>query len=1125
MSSHSKKSKSASQGKASTSSTLEHISDVANRFGADGGGGEASAGGRGRTRRTGILAGNRTSNDEDHERKRGSSLSRNHVNRARADRRNRSSDARARHATATGGRKPMRRSSSVNALHGPRGRRGNVGIDAHHHHVPGSAGNDSAGHKKTPRPQLEKASSQSSFSKYGGYHASAGASVGASNLEDKTTLEMEISFGSHSTAALHRPRSASPSALKYTSETQSIFARRGKKDLRTVDQSVNLMDAEAGNYQSRVSSAGKAKPRKSVMDFMLGGFNISRTTSGSSAMTSMDDVDLGPDPSRRRMTHFYLQQKAAQEDNPWNRCCNGIGKATKPIRKLLCSAPFLAAVVIILTLFFWMPYLQDTYNRLPTSPPTPLETPGPTQAPTAETPEPTAKASEPMAAPAVAPSVSEQEAAEGIADLEEDAAVAVADKNEQGETVVSDKALGTTESEKDPMSYTASGRVKTLNVTESRKDPIVNTASGEMKTLNKSDLVHTASGEVTKKSQMKHSASGKITKESSPDANKADNTDKGNSQEQETVGAPSVEADDGGVTKKSSDSLVDKVMSFISVGTSSEQAHDEPVGAGSNETTPVSFSAEQEAEFEKMVLRMVEIQRLVTGRNLTSMEDLHNPTSPQNLALTWLITTTSGSDDSRRRRRLDSDSGSHHDSEESNSKEEDDDFRTVERYVAAVLFFSLHNASEIAKMNVDLYFAIQHNHVWKESDLWAHGYGFDGLPLGNESQYSYNDSTYYQYYWNYSDYHSKEADNGTNHDDYYHYYYGMSESDYWGSHDADGNPRWDASDFEADYGFDWSDTKYSQHFDSNGKSLWNKEKMAYEKQNSEPVSREESGVTNLKHSGNAPTNGGRVLDTPVSGSQGSVGGGTALEKPSPLKVFALAKHSSATKPSEGRYLRRRRLLDSFLRGKWMSGEDICKWKGVHCNVRKQVVKLDLAGRHLKGSIPSEIEGLENLRILDLSENHLHGSIPSEIGSLKILHELLLQGNKLQGQVPSTLEEQPLLVVRLDNNKLGGPIPTNVATLTSLKELWLNHNALNGTLPSELEGMVGLQKLHLEINHFTGPVPNFLTNAANLLTVRLHKNLFTGTIPASLCAATDQSLHFLSADCKSGVVCNCCHLCY
>lgn len=1056
--------------------------------------------GRGRSRRSGIVAGNRSASGEEPHRKRGSSLSRSHVNRARADRRNRSSDAIHRNvATATGGRRAMRRSSSVNALSGPKGRRGHAGT--------GDDLTSSGG--QTPRPQLEKVSSQSSFNKRGGYHASAGA-----NLEEESTQELEISFDVASVKSLEKPRSASPSALNAANK-QSIFAMRGKKDLRTVDQSVNLMDAEAGNYSSRVSEStkAKAKPRPSVMDFMFGGLKNmpSRTTSGGSVMSSMSDIDLGPDPSRRRMTHFYLQQKAAQEDNPWNKCCNGIGKATKPVRKLLCSAPFLASVVIILTLFFWMPYLQDKYNRLPTWAPTPAETPEPTQAPTLETPEPTAKTPEPTAAPAVTPSVSEQEAAtatEETAVAEEDAAVALEDKKEQGEAVASDKTLGGTESEKDPMNYTASGQVKTPSGTDSEKDPIVHTASGEMKTLNNPDsekdpMNYTASGQVktandaeSKKDPIVHTASGEVKTSDNSDSEKEPlvHTASG----EVTKKSQMKHSASGAVTKESSDSFVDKVMNFIPLGTSSVQGRDDPVGADGSETTPVSFSPEQEAEFVKMLVRMVEIQRLVTGRNLTSMEDLHNPRSPQNQALTWLITTTSESDDSRRRRRLDSlDSGSDGDNEES-SAEEEDDSRTVERYVAAVLFFSLHNTSEIEQMYVDLYYAHQNYHVWKDSDLWAHGYGFDGLPLGNESQYAYNGSTFHQHYWNYSDY-------------------------------ADGSPHWDGSDFEADYGFDWDDTEYSQHFDASGKSLWNEEKQAYDKRPPEPVSSEDGGVTGLKKSGNAPTNGGRVLDTGVliqsNAPTGSLGGGAASTKLPPPKVFTLSTRTSTTKQSKGRYLRRRRRLDSLLRGKWMSDHDICKWMGVHCNGAKQVAKLDLSGHHLKGSIPSEIKGLEDLGFLDLSENHLHGSIPSEIGSLKLLHELLLQDNKLQGQVPSTVEDLPLLVMKLDHNKLDGPIPTNVATLTALKELWLNHNALNGTLPVELEGMAGLQKLHLEINHFTGPVPKFLTNAANLVTLRLHKNLFTGTISASLCAATNQGLQFLSADCNSSVVCNCCDLCF
>ncbi|KAL7519562.1 hypothetical protein ACHAWX_004320 [Stephanocyclus meneghinianus] len=61
--------------------------------------------------------------------------------------------------------------------------------------------------------------------------------------------------------------------------------------------------------------------------------------------------------------------------------------------------------------------------------------------------------------------------------------------------------------------------------------------------------------------------------------------------------------------------------------------------------------------------------------------------------------------------------------------------------------------------------------------------------------------------------------------------------------------------------------------------------------------------------------------------------------------------------------------------------------------------LNLAGNHLKGSIPTSVGALTSLNILELAENELTSHIPSELGKLTNLDHLFLQSNNLEGQMP------------------------------------------------------------------------------------------------------------------------------
>jgi len=117
---------------------------------------------------------------------------------------------------------------------------------------------------------------------------------------------------------------------------------------------------------------------------------------------------------------------------------------------------------------------------------------------------------------------------------------------------------------------------------------------------------------------------------------------------------------------------------------------------------------------------------------------------------------------------------------------------------------------------------------------------------------------------------------------------------------------------------------------------------------------------------------------------------------------------------------------------------------------------------MTGTIPWEIQGLQNLVYLDLHSNNFGGSILTEIGNLT-LEVLKLNENNLIGSIPTEIGflNSTLEVLRLDGNALTGPIPTKIGFLSNLRELRLEGNQLTGTIPTEITLLEHLEILTVD----------------------------------------------------------------
>lgn len=204
----------------------------------------------------------------------------------------------------------------------------------------------------------------------------------------------------------------------------------------------------------------------------------------------------------------------------------------------------------------------------------------------------------------------------------------------------------------------------------------------------------------------------------------------------------------------------------------------------------------------------------------------------------------------------------------------------------------------------------------------------------------------------------------------------------------------------------------------------------------------------------------------------------------------------------------------------------CQWTGVTCaNISgvsdPRVVGLALAGKNLRGYIPSELGSLVYLRRLNLHGNNFYGSIPDPIFNATSLHSIFLYDNNLTGPIPSSICNptrlqnvdlshnslsgnikkflgncRQLQRLVLAGNKLSGEIPSGIfPELANLVQLDLSSNSLNGSVPYDIGQLKSLSgTLNLSFNQFTGKLPESLGELPLTVSFDLRDNNFTGEIP-------------------------------
>ncbi|XP_059066671.1 receptor-like protein EIX2 [Cryptomeria japonica] len=162
---------------------------------------------------------------------------------------------------------------------------------------------------------------------------------------------------------------------------------------------------------------------------------------------------------------------------------------------------------------------------------------------------------------------------------------------------------------------------------------------------------------------------------------------------------------------------------------------------------------------------------------------------------------------------------------------------------------------------------------------------------------------------------------------------------------------------------------------------------------------------------------------------------------------------------------------TLLSGNNLTGEIPSSFCSVHTElVPLSAIYLDLSKNNLKGTIPPNLWGCNQLVVLNLAENDLQGEIPEQMGKMRSLDTLNLYGNNLHGTIPSSIVNcGHLRVFDLGSNQIQGKIPVLFSELQRLRILNLASNQFEGTIPALLLELEFLQILDLSHNCLSGPI--------------------------------------------------------
>ena len=180
---------------------------------------------------------------------------------------------------------------------------------------------------------------------------------------------------------------------------------------------------------------------------------------------------------------------------------------------------------------------------------------------------------------------------------------------------------------------------------------------------------------------------------------------------------------------------------------------------------------------------------------------------------------------------------------------------------------------------------------------------------------------------------------------------------------------------------------------------------------------------------------------------------------------------------------------------WLTPVSECQWGGVACDtVSSDMERIEFGKLHLTRG-----------KFGQICQFHHHIS-NSKCGSCVLLADLTrifclslsIEKNNLAGTIPRELQElQELRFLHMEEGRTGGTIPPELGNLSNLLELDMNFNALTGSIPANMYNLANLLEFDMNDNSLSGPISPDIQKMTKLTFLQFHRNQFTGSIPAEV----------------------------
>ncbi|XP_021740781.1 LRR receptor-like serine/threonine-protein kinase [Chenopodium quinoa] len=177
----------------------------------------------------------------------------------------------------------------------------------------------------------------------------------------------------------------------------------------------------------------------------------------------------------------------------------------------------------------------------------------------------------------------------------------------------------------------------------------------------------------------------------------------------------------------------------------------------------------------------------------------------------------------------------------------------------------------------------------------------------------------------------------------------------------------------------------------------------------------------------------------------------------------------------------------------------CRWFGIRCNDKGQVVQLSLQSMDLQGPLPSTLQPLKSLNTIILSSTNLTGGIPKEFGDYEALTLIDVSDNAITGEIPDEIcRLQRLQTLSVHTNQLTGPIPSDIGNLSSLVYLTIYDNQLSGEIPPSIGKLQKLEVFRGGGNqNLKGELPAEIGSCSNLVMLGIAETSISGSLPKSI----------------------------